>query len=105
MFYEEAMRVKLLKNCLPTRLLTGPYDSKRLLYLSCHFNEYCRLPEELPKNVKFVISTLPDSYGILKSARSLGLPADNFVEVKTLDVKSAWVIIDKWLEMHDRKVG
>ena len=65
----------------------------------------CRLPENLPQNVKFIISTLPDIHGILKAAESLDLPAENFVEVKTLDEDSAWNIIDKWLEMTGRKVS
>ena len=64
----------------------------------------CRLPEKLPNNVKFIISTLPDVHGILKSAQSLGLPEDNFVKVRPLDEASAWNIVDKWLEMSKRKV-
>ncbi|XP_067942094.1 NACHT and WD repeat domain-containing protein 2-like [Watersipora subatra] len=63
------------------------------------------LPLTLPKNVKFIISTLPDIYGILKSAQSLDVPKDNFVEVKALDEESAWTIIDKWLELYKRKIS
>lgn len=66
----------------------------------------CRIPSELPKNVRFIISTLPDdSYGILKSARHLGLSGKSFIEVNALDEKIAWKVLDEWLGRRGRTVS
>ena len=64
-----------------------------------------RLPQNLPANVKFIISTLPDMYGILDSARFIGLPDSNFVPVDPLDESTAWSIIDYWLNSAQRTVS
>ena len=74
------------------------------LSLTCHKN-LSRLPQKLPSNVKFIISTLPDMYGILDSARFIGLPDSNFVPVNPLDESTAWSIIDYWLNTAQRTVS
>ena len=64
-----------------------------------------RLPQNLPANVKFIISTLPDMYGILDSVRFIGLPDSNFVPVDPLDESTALSIIDYWLNSAQRTVS
>ena len=64
-----------------------------------------RLPWKLPANVKFIISALPEMYGILDSARFIGLPDSNFVPVELLNESTAWSIIDYWLNTAQRTVS
>ncbi len=62
------------------------------------------LPKDLPTNVKFIVSTLSDEFGLVEKIKLLGLPEDHFAEVKTLDSSVSHEIVDNWLRRKGRKL-
>ncbi len=62
------------------------------------------LPTNLPPNVYFIVSTLPEVGGCLEALESKELPTNNYVEIASVTKEDASAILKAWLDSADRKL-
>ena len=63
------------------------------------------LPSTLPPHVKCMVSTLPNYYGILDTARKMIPGQENYIEVKPLGENLGIEILQMWLKNKKRTVS
>ncbi|MEW8546460.1 MAG: AAA family ATPase, partial [Candidatus Thiodiazotropha sp.] len=99
--------IKYFRTCMEFATYSRPF----VIYLDsldqlshedfAHNLAWLSLNEELPPNVKLVVSSLPT--GILDILKR-SVPEENMVEVRQLDMKEGPEILDKMLSLEKRKV-
>lgn len=67
-------------------------------------HELAWLPAELPKNVKLILSTLPDEHGILKNMRAIIKESEQYVPVEELSQADCQSILHLWLGQARRRI-
>ena len=62
------------------------------------------LPTSMPPNVKFVVSTLPNYYGILETSRKMISNEENYIQITPLGEELSHKVIKSWLVSKNRTV-
>ncbi|XP_061195715.1 NACHT domain- and WD repeat-containing protein 1-like [Saccostrea echinata] len=62
------------------------------------------LPMTLPPNIKIIISTLPNEFGILESIRALSPDSNYYLEISDLPLQTGKEMMEKYLLLQNRSL-
>ncbi|XP_062618909.1 uncharacterized protein LOC134280509 [Saccostrea cucullata] len=74
--------------------LSGEYDAHSMKWL----------PMILPQNIKVIISTLPNEFGILHSMRALSQDSSYYLEISDMPLQSGKEMMEKYLSLQNRSL-
>ena len=79
-------------------------DSLDQLSPSHHAHSLLWVPRVLPANVRFVLSTLPEEYDLLKIMHTIVTEQNHFIEILPLGQNVGLEVFDSWLSEVSRKI-
>ena len=95
---------KLLHCATPEKPLILFLDSLDQLSAADGAHQLAWLPTALPENVRLVVSTLPNYYGILDTLRRMVESQENYVQITPLGNNLSETILKCWLQNGGRQV-
>lgn len=67
-------------------------------------NDLAWIESYLPKNVKIILSTLPEEYGEYLTLLKTKIPSQNIIKIEKLDYIDGEKILNQWLKINKKKL-